>query len=114
MMIDTRLYGYTFDGGAYHVDCTIARPGTHVAGEDCVANARHEPVYGIFSLDDDGYGLSCDKCMEYIFEPNSWHCADCDQDYEYPVVSHAVYHVTDAAPYDPTIEIDWRSVVNGL
>lgn len=80
MFVDTTIHGYVHDGGAYHVACTDRRPGDHIPGEDC----RHsdDPVYGLFSHDDDGHGLSCDKCGWYIFEPDLPRPAGLDVDWD--------------------------------
>ena len=60
MMTDTTIYGYYSDGGAVCSSCydpeRDGRPG-------------EEGVYPLYYLEDDGNGLSCDECCEYIFEP---------------------------------------------
>ena len=65
MNIDVRIYGYADD------DSTIV----------CVPCAPERPelngLHGLFSDADDGYGLTCDHCGEYIFEPTI--CGECDQ-----------------------------------
>lgn len=61
MMVDTRIYGYVTDGGAYHPE--------HLP--DGIDPSRDDTVSALFSYhDDDPYGLSCDGCWDYIFEPD--------------------------------------------
>jgi hypothetical protein len=63
MMVDTRIYGYYWsEGGVSCVPCfSRATDGmTH-------AESGYQ---GLFSHDDDGNGLSCDDCGEYVFEPS--------------------------------------------
>jgi hypothetical protein len=81
MMVNTTIYGYVTDGGAYHVMCTTRRP-----------DGDHDDVSALYYLhDEDPHGLSCDQCREYIFEPmerhafqpvtpDSLNCRECDSD----------------------------------
>ena len=56
---DTTIYGYVGDGVVFHPGCTATGAEDHAEGR----------VRALFSWDDNGYGLICDKCSEYIFEP---------------------------------------------
>jgi hypothetical protein len=64
MMVDTRIYGYVDDGSVVCTRCW--QPA------DAIEELHAGPL---FSHDDDGNGLSCDDCGEYVFEPtlsNVW------------------------------------------
>lgn len=61
MMTSTFIYGYYLgDGVAIH---------THHYDPDRDGRPGEPGVYPLYSIDDDGEGLSCDECGEYIFEP---------------------------------------------
>lgn len=62
MMTSTFIYGYYLgDGVAIHTH--------HYDETEHGLPGGPEGVQPLYSLDDDGYGLSCDVCGEYIFEP---------------------------------------------
>jgi hypothetical protein len=58
MMVDTRIYGYVDEGSVVCTSCW--QPA------DAIEELHAGPL---FSHDDDGNGLSCDSCGEYVFEP---------------------------------------------
>lgn len=62
MMTNTFIYGFYLGDGVcvhtYHYDeAQDGLPGS-------------EGVWPLYSSDDDGTGLVCDRCNEYIFEPD--------------------------------------------
>lgn len=60
MNVNITIYGYTHDAGAYHPSCL-----------DGGVDPSNDPgVDAIFSWMDDGEGLSCDSCFDWIFEPD--------------------------------------------
>lgn len=62
MMTDTTIYGYLLADGT--VTCT---------SELCsgiTAWGSEQGYQALMSFDDDGHGLSCDSCGEYVFEPS--------------------------------------------
>lgn len=61
MMTNTRIYGYLGDGYAVCTGCYNETEDGRPGGD--------EGLRPLYSIDDDGYGLSCDGCLEYIFEP---------------------------------------------
>lgn len=61
MMTDTRIYAY------YLGDGLIVCPGCYDPDTDGLPGA--EGIYPIYSHEDDGEGMSCERCSEYIFEP---------------------------------------------
>lgn len=70
MMMDTTIYGYVGDGAVYHDEHIgdLTQKGEELAG-----------LSPLYSHDDDGNGLSCDECGEWIFEPTFeavWESAD--------------------------------------
>lgn len=73
MMVDTTVYGWLNDGGVTCARCTGL---DHWNGR--LDGILAEGVRPIYSLDDDGRGLSCDDCGEYVFEPDDSYCGDCD------------------------------------
>jgi hypothetical protein len=65
MMVDTMVYGYVGEGAVYH--------------PDCIRDERTGVVMDrLYSHDDDGRGLMCDVCLNYIFEPDEDYCGECD------------------------------------
>jgi hypothetical protein len=62
MMTDTRIYGY------YLGDGVVVCPA-HYDPDEHGRPGGDEGVSPLYSLDDDGNGLSCDVDGEYIFEP---------------------------------------------
>lgn len=97
MMVDTTVYGLVGDGGIMHAnsDCVpglmTAEDGSHTyaapAGDGTFAELH--PVY---YLDDDGRGLTCDSCSEYIWEPAEDYCGDCDDFHESSEDEHEAGH----------------------
>lgn len=60
MMVDTTIYGYVVN------DCETVHTGCVADGD--VVNAR------LYYLDDTSpFGMTCDGCSEYIFEPTEEH-----------------------------------------
>lgn len=74
MMNDMTVYGWVTDGSIICAKCADLdywAPGLeHVLAEDA------RPLY---SLSDDGEGMSCDDCDEYIFEPADEYCTHCGE-----------------------------------
>lgn len=81
MMVDTRIYGYFFDGWAACTSCASDEPYTtengavfhdgshdHDVLECATGYCERSQGQGIFSHEDDGYGLTCDDCGDIIFE----------------------------------------------
>jgi hypothetical protein len=63
MNFNNKIYGYAFDGYALCVGCVTERD-IDVNTEQGFGRAT-----ALFEDNDDGEGLSCDGCHEYIFEP---------------------------------------------
>jgi len=78
MMVDTTVYGFVGDGAVIHnndrcaPDLFAAVDGSHRYVD--ADGADYGPLY---YMDDDGNGLTCDACYEYIFEPS---CPECGAD----------------------------------
>lgn len=61
MMTDTTIYGYYIsDVGATCAACWNRSPGY---------DGGNSGIYPLYSVEDDGNGLTCDDCFEFIFEP---------------------------------------------
>ena len=93
MMVDTTVYGYYFpeqgtilcrpcalgDGTAMTRYCP--KHGNEVVTE--MDGDEHAHGLPLFSVEDDGRGMTCDGCCEFIFEPDDDYCADCDDWHEF-------------------------------
>lgn len=68
MMTNTRIYGY-YMGDGYAVCPSCFDPD----GNDDHKLPGDEGAYPLYSLDDDGEGMTCDDCGGFIFErPTTW------------------------------------------
>ena len=66
MMVDTRVYGYAWEGFIECVPCTREHADERSGALfDAETGAR---ATAIFSHEDDGYGWQCDTCGDDIFE----------------------------------------------
>ena len=85
MMVDTRIYGY-YDGDATLVcaSCADVEPRYCPKHGMEYHDNRGDVWSPVYSHVDDGRGLVCDTCTEFIFEPDEDYCLDHDDWHEEP------------------------------